>query len=190
MGRAEDLAALEELAPWSRDRFRAELAGLRDDTAEDARRLARQARRLADLAGQVPRCPGDTRGASPWISFTREVAVAASVSDRAAAGRIRCALRLTRALPVTMAQLEEGLVPAHRAQAFVRELEGFDDTLAGRLDELLGKRLRSWAPSRIEKEVRAAAAAWTPRPWLRERRARTSTGRCSSSPTPTTRPRS
>ena len=158
MGRAADLAAIEALVPWTRERFRADLAQLREDTAEDARRLARQARRLAELARQVPRLPWDSRGASPWISFTREVAVAASISERAAASRIRCALRLTGVLPVTLAQLEEGLLPAHRAQAFVRELEGLDDDLAGRLDALLGERLSRWAPARIEKEVRAAAA--------------------------------
>ena len=158
MGRTEDLAALEELAPWNRERFRADLAGLRDDTAEDARRLARQSRRLAELARQVPRASWDTRGASPWVSFTREVAVAASISDRAASARIRSAMRLTSVLPVTLGQLDDGRLPAHRAQAFVRELDGFDDELAGRLDALLGERLFRWAPARIEKEVRAAAA--------------------------------
>lgn len=158
MGQTDDLAAIELLAPWTQDRFRADLAGLREDTAEDARRFARQARHLAGLARQVPRLPWDTRGASPWISFTREVAVAASISDRAASARIRFAMRLTGVLPVTLAQLDDGRLPAHRAQAFMRELEGFDDDLAGRIDAVLGERLFRWAPSRIEKEVRAAAA--------------------------------
>jgi hypothetical protein len=158
MGRAEELAALEALVPWTQERFRSDLAGLREKTAEDARALAREARLLAGIAAQVPRCRGDERGASPWISFTREVAVAASISDRAATGRIRHARRLTSVLPVTLSQLDAGLLPAHRAQAFVRELEGFDDVLAGQLDALLGERIRVWSAGRIGNEIRAAAA--------------------------------
>jgi hypothetical protein len=157
MGRTEELAALEAPVPWTQERFRSDLAGLREKSAEDARALAREARLLAGIAAQVPRCPGDERGASPWISFTREVAVAASISDRAATGRIRHARRLTRVLPVTLAQLDAGLLPAHRAQAFVRELDGFDDVLAGQLDALLGERVRVWSAGRIGNEVRAAA---------------------------------
>ena len=158
MGRAADLAALEALVPWTQERFRSDLAGLRDATAEDARALAREARLLAGIASQIPRSPGDERGASPWISFIREVAVAASISDRGAAARIRCAQRLIHVLPVTLAQLDAGRLPAHRARAFVRELEGFDDELAAQLDKLLGERVRGWSPGRIESEVRAAAA--------------------------------
>jgi hypothetical protein len=158
MARAEDLAALEALVPWTRERFRNDLAELREATAEDARALACEARLLSRIAEQVPRCPGDDRGTSPWVSFTREVAVASSVSDRAAAARIRCALRLTRALPVTLSQLDAGLLPAHRARAFVREIEVFDDDLAGQLDAALGERIRGWARGRMVKEVAAAAA--------------------------------
>ncbi len=158
MGRAEDLAALEALVPWTRDRFRADLAELAEATAAEAQALAREARLLSGLARQVPRCPGDDRGASPWISFTREVAVAGCVSDRAAAARIRCALRLTSVLPVTLAQLDAGHLAAHRARAFVREIEVFDDVLAGQLDKLLGQRVRSWSAGRIRHEVTAAAS--------------------------------
>lgn len=158
MSRAEDLAALEALVPWTQERFRADLAQLREATAEDARALAREARLLSRTARQVPRCAGDERGASPWVSFTREVAVAASVSDRAAAARIRCALRLTGVLRVTLEQLDAGRLPAHRAEAFVRELEVFDDVLAGQLDALLGERIRAWPAGRIRNEVAAAAA--------------------------------
>lgn len=158
MGRADDLAAIELLAPWTQERFRADLAGLRSSTAEQARRFADDARLLAGLAGQVPRLHGDERGASPWVSFTREVAVAASISDRAATGRIRHAVRLVGIAPVTLAQLDAGVLPAHRAQAFLRELDGFDDRLARQLDRLLGERIARWAPTRIGNEVRAAAA--------------------------------
>lgn len=158
MTRAEDLAAIELLAPWTQERFRADLAGLRDSTAEKARRFAADARLLAGLAAQVPRLKGDERGASPWVSFTREVAVAESISDRAATGRIRHAVRLVGVARVTLAQLDAGALPAHRAQAFLRELDGFDDRLAGRLDRLLGEKVGRWTPTRIGNEVRAAAA--------------------------------
>lgn len=92
------------------------------------------------------------------MSFLREVAVAESISDRAAVGRVRHAVRLVGVAPVTLSQLEAGVLPAHRAQAFLRELDGFDDTLAARLDALLGNKLARWAPTRIGNEVRAAAA--------------------------------
>lgn len=158
MGRAEDLAAIELLVPWTQERFRTDLAGLRDSTAEQARRFAADARLLAGLAAQVPRLKGDERGATPWVSFTREVAVAASISDRAATGRIRHAVRLVGVTTVTLSQLDAGVLPAHRAQAFLRELDGFDDRLAGQLDRLLGDRVGRWTPARIGNEVRAAAA--------------------------------
>ncbi len=158
MGRAEDLAAIELLAPWTQERFRADLAGLRDSTAEKARRFAADARLLAGLAAQVPRLKGDERGASPWVSFTREVAVAESISDRAATGRIRHAVRLVGIARVTLGQLDAGVLPAHRAQAFLRELDGFDDRLAAQLDRVLGHKVGRWTPTRIGNEVRAAAA--------------------------------
>jgi predicted transcriptional regulator len=85
------------------------------------------------------------------------VAVARKVSDQAAAAEIRAAMRLTTALPHTLALLDAGTMPVQRARSFLHELEAYDDELAGRLDSELAEqatRLPAW---RIRQAVRRAA---------------------------------
>jgi hypothetical protein len=76
MATAADLRALEAECPWLRADFQADLALLRGSTAEAAQRFAADMHVLARLTAQVPRCTFDERGATPWTSFRREVAVA------------------------------------------------------------------------------------------------------------------
>ncbi len=158
MASAADLQALDAECPWLREDFQSGLATLRDSTAETARRLAADARVLTALAAQVPRCPFDDRGATPWTSFRREVAVARSISDVAAAAEIRAAVRLTTCLSETLRLLDEGRTTAPRALAFVREVEVYDDDLAARLDAQLAERVAGLPTWRIVQEVRRAAA--------------------------------
>jgi hypothetical protein len=86
---AGDVTSAKEACPWLRPAFRADLALLAASTAAAARAHAGDVRVLAWLIGQVPRRPMDECGASAWTSFRREVAVARSVSDRAAGALIR-----------------------------------------------------------------------------------------------------
>jgi hypothetical protein len=157
MGRAEELAELEALVPWLRADFRADLAELVSSTSAASRRFAADARLLSRLAAAVPRCPGDDRGGTPWTSLRREVAVARKISDQAAAAELRAAMRLTTVLPRTLALLDAGTMPVQRAQAFVRELEVYDDELAGRLDAELAERATRLPAWRIREAVRRAA---------------------------------
>src|SRR3712207_2470827 len=126
MAQEDDIAALEACTPWDRPAFRAGLAALTASTAAAARQLAADARVLAGLASQVPRCAGDERGGSPWTSFRDEIAVARSMSGQAAAVEIRIAVRLTSVLPHTLALLEAGRITAQRARVLVSELEPYD----------------------------------------------------------------
>jgi hypothetical protein len=117
---------------------------------------------LAGLAGQVPRCAFDERGATPWTSFRREVAVARRVSERAAAGEIRPAVSLTGRLPRMLALLGEGRVTVPRARAFVEELEGVEDDVACLVDARLADRVAGWSVARIVQETRRAVPTADP----------------------------
>lgn len=152
-----DLRALEALCPWERADFRAGLRALSESTGEAARRFAADMQVLAGLLGQVPRCPFDDRGASPWTSFRREVAVARRLSDRGAALEIDCARMLTAVLPRMMALLQAGAVTVQRARVFVTETSRFDDDLAALIDAELAERAAGLPPWRIEQEVRRVA---------------------------------
>ena len=161
MATAADVRALEAECPWLREDFQSDLALLRSSTALAAQRYAEDVR-VARLAAQVPRCPFDERGATPWTSFRREVAVARSISDVAAAAEIRAAARLTRCLTRTLALLEAGAVTVQRARAFVTEVEVYDDELAAALDAQLAERVAGLPAWRIVQEVRRAAAVLDP----------------------------
>ena len=162
MARPEDIAALEALTPWDQPAFRAGLALLSASTAAAARQYAADARVLAALAAQVPRCAGDETGASPWTSFRREVAVARQVSDQAAAAELRTALRLTGVLACTLALLEAGRITVSRARTLAEQLEPHDDTVAAAVDAELAERAAALAPWRIKDAVRRAVLRHDP----------------------------
>jgi hypothetical protein len=162
MARPEDIAALEALTPWDQPAFRAGLAQLSASTAAAARQYAADARVLAALAAQVPRCAGDETGASPWTSFRREVAVARQVSDQAAAAELRTALRLTGVLACTLALLEAGRITVSRARTLAEQLEPHDDTVAAAVDAELAERAAVLAPWRIKDAVRRAVLRHDP----------------------------
>jgi hypothetical protein len=162
MATAADVRSLEQECPWLRADFRADLAALSDSTAAAARQLAADARVLARLAAQVPRCDADDRGATPWTSFRSEVAVARSISDRAAAAEIRTAIQLTTTLPRTLALLDAGATTAQRARAFATEVEVYDDAVAQALDAQLAQRVAGLPVWRIVQEVRRVAATLDP----------------------------
>jgi hypothetical protein len=157
MASASDLLELEALCPWERPDFREGLQSLRASTAESARRFAADMRVLAELAAQVPRCAFDERGATPWTSFRREVALARSLSDQGAAAEIRCARMLCAVLPRMRSLLESGDVTVQRARAFVDEVSCFDDELATLIDAELAQRAAGLPVWRIVQEVRRAA---------------------------------
>ncbi len=159
MATAADVRALEADCPWLRDDFRADLAALSASTADEARRMAADAVVLARLASQVPRCAFDESGGTPWTSFRREVAVARTLSDRAAADEIRRARMLTQVLPQVMALLQAGTITAQRARTFVDAVSHDDDELGRVIDVELAQRVAGLPPYRIEQEVQRLAAA-------------------------------
>jgi hypothetical protein len=159
---AEAVRALEAETPWLRADFRQGLDELRSGTALAAQQFARDMRRLAELTAMVPRCPMDERGATPWTSFRREVAIARSLSDRAAAAEIRTATALAGPLPRMIELLEAGAITVQRARQFVRDLEPYDDEIARQIDEELAQRAAGLSLRRISSEVRRAAARLDP----------------------------
>jgi hypothetical protein len=162
MARAEDVRELEAMLPWLRADFQAGLAALTDSTAESARRFAADVQHLSGLAAMVPRCANDDVGGTPWTSFRREVAVARSCSDMAAARDLRVAQRLTSCLPRALELLTAGRLSEQRVRAFVAELEVFDDALAGELDELLAEQVAVLPVRRIVELVRKSALELDP----------------------------
>jgi len=156
------LRAIEDDIPWLREDFQADLAALGESVAEQARRFAADMVVLARLAAQVPRCPMDERGPSPWTSFRREVAVARKLSDQGAAAEIRAAQALTRCLPRTLALLSEGRTTVQRARAFLTELEGVEDDVARLVDEQLADKVAGLPPWRIKQVTRAAVMTADP----------------------------
>lgn len=162
MASAADLRALEALVDWEDDAFRDGLAELSEDTAAESRAFARRARVIAGMAAKVPRCPFDDKGATPWTSFRREVAVARQQSDQAAALEIRTAVRLVTALPQMLGLLERGTVTVPRARAFVAEVERCEDDVAALLDADLAQRCAGLPPWRIAQDVRKAVLRLQP----------------------------
>ena len=81
----------DPFGPFDRDDFRSDLADLADSARDGWIRWAHECRLIAGLAAQVPRSRFDTRGATPWTSFLREIAVARRCSDQAAANEIQIA---------------------------------------------------------------------------------------------------
>ena len=150
------------MVPWEDTRFRDGLAVLSASTAAASRRCAADVRVLASLAAMVPRCLHDDRGATPWTSFRREVAVAQSLTDAAAAALIRHAVRLTTALPVMLGLLESGQATVERARTLDRELEPHDDEVARHIDTTLSAKVALMAPWRIAQEVRRAVLVHDP----------------------------
>ena len=162
MARSAAVAAVEAETPWTRESFRSGLASLTASTATASRRYAADACTLAYLAAQVPRRAGDETGGTAWTSFRREVAVARSVSDQAAAAEIRAALRLTSVLPQTLELLHGGRITVARARAFVEQLHPYDDHVARRLDADLAAEVCRLAPWRMKQLVRRAVLALDP----------------------------
>ncbi len=156
MATAAALREIEDDCPWLRDDFQAGLAALGESTADEARRFAADMRLLAELAAQVPRCPMDERGATPWTSFRTEVAAARKISDRGAAALIRQAVALTGTMPCTLQLLTEGRVTAQRARAFITELETAADDVARLVDAQLADKVARLSVSRIVQETRRA----------------------------------
>jgi hypothetical protein len=187
MARAEDVAAIEALCPWLRPDFQADLAALGNSTAAAARQFAADVRVVARLAAQVPRCPLDESGATPWTSFRREVALARRVSDQAAGAEVRTALRLTSVLPHTMDLLEAGRITVQRARAFVTELEIHDDEIAAQIDADHADRVAQLAPWRIKDVVRRAAMKLDPDTAALRAASRTAALVSASTPTATSR---
>ena len=153
---------LERACPWLKDDFRADLQQLADGTATVARLFAADARIVARLAAQVPRCGFDQTGSTAWTSFRHEVALARKLSDRAAGILIRHAVRLTTTLPLALALLEQGVLTVPRATAYLTELDSVSDELAERIDAELADKVALLPTWRIEQEVRKAALRLAP----------------------------
>ncbi len=162
MASAAALQELEESCPWEKDSFRADLALLHDSTAAVGPSYAADARVVARLAAQVPRCPFDETGSTPWTSFQREIALARKLTDRAAGALVRHAVRLVATLPRTLALLDAGVLTVPRAEAFLTELEHVGDDLAAALDLELADKVVLLPTWRIEDEVRKAALRLDP----------------------------
>jgi hypothetical protein len=162
MATVQMLREIEDDCPWLRADFQAGLAELSESTADQARRFACDMHVLAELVAQVPRCPNDDRGATPWTSFRREVAVARRLSDQGAAAEIRCATALTGPMRRAHALLAEGRITVQRARVFVTELEGVDEAVAAAVDEQLAERVAVLAPWRIRQEARRAVLTADP----------------------------
>ncbi len=162
MAKAADVRALEDDCPWERADFRADLGVLVGSVQAAARQYAADVRVLARLVAQVPHCLADEVGATPWTSLRREVAVARRCTDRAAAADIRAAVRLTTALPRSLALLEAGTMTASQAKAVVAELDPHDDTTACAVDAELADHLATLPAWRVQQEVRRAVLRLDP----------------------------
>ena len=162
MASRQDLREIEDDCPWLREDFQAGLIVLSDSVAEQARRFAAEMVVLAELTAMVPRCPFDESGATPWTSFRREVAVARTVSDRAAAADIRASVALTTRLPRTLELLHAGQVTVARARVVITELEGVDEAVARMVDAELADRVTLMSAARIRQEVRRAVLTADP----------------------------
>ena len=162
MATAQMLREIEDDCPWLRTDFQAGLAALSESTAEQARRFAADMQVLAQLTAQVPRCPGDERGATPWTSFRREVAFARRLSDQGAAAEIAAAVALTTSMPVTLGLLSDGRITVPQARAFVTELHGQDDAVVAAVDAKLAERVAGLPLWRIRQEARRAVLTADP----------------------------
>ena len=114
----------DPFGPFDRDEFRADLADLAGSARDGWVRWAYECRIIARTAAQVPRSPFDTRGATPWTSFLREIAVAKRCSDQAAANEIQIAVALVAVHPRTLSLLESGTLPQYNARTLVAECIG------------------------------------------------------------------
>lgn len=150
----KDLDELHALTAWDNLNFRAGLRRLEDGTRRDAQAFAADMCELAKLIEGIPRLDGDERGASPWTSLRREVAVARRCSDRAAARDIDLAVQLCRSMQNTLRLLEQGVLPVVRAKALLAACAHTTDEITLEIDLELAERAAGLPPWRITQEVR------------------------------------
>src|SRR5689334_14728175 len=97
--------------PFSLPSFRTGLTALRGSVVAGWQRWAEEAVLIAYLAGQVQRDSEDWA----WKSFLREVALARSCSDRAAAKEVFVAVALVQTHPTTLELVRGGRMPQYNA---------------------------------------------------------------------------
>lgn len=144
----------DPFGPFDRDDFRAGLAELAGSARDSWVRWAQECRVIARLAAQVPRSRLDTRGATPWTSFLREIAVAKRCSDQAAASEIQIAVALVAVHPRTLSMLEAGTLPQYNARTLVAECIGMDREAIAAVEQEVAERACRLSPSRIRDAVR------------------------------------
>ncbi len=163
---------LEARCPWEQPTWQADLALLAASPALASQQFMADMTVLARLALAVPRVPGDDSGATPWVSFQREVAVARRCTDRAATREIMDAQRLLTVMVTTRALLQAGELSVARARAILAETHPYDDELAAKVDADVAGRavdLPVWRiveadpPRRPEARPRSRRAARCPR---------------------------
>jgi hypothetical protein len=144
----------DPFGPFDRDEFRADLEDLAASARDGWVRWAHECGIIARTAAQVPRSSFDTRGATPWTSFLREIAVAKRCSDQAAASEIQIAVALVAVHPMTLRLLEAGLLPQYNARTLVAECIGMDREAIAAVEDEVAERACSLSPSRIRDAVR------------------------------------
>jgi hypothetical protein len=145
---------VDPFGPFDRDEFQSDIAELADLARDNSVRWAHECRVIARLAAQVPRSAFDTRGATPWTSFVREIAVARRCSDQAAANDIHIAVALVAVHPRTLALLEAGAIPQYNARTLVAECAGMDREAIAAVEEEVAERACRLSPSKIRDAVR------------------------------------
>jgi hypothetical protein len=141
-------------APFDDPAFQGDLSQLQQSVRAGWKRWAEEAVVIARLAAQVPRGSSDTRGATPWTSFVREVAVARRCSDQAAAKEVFLALSLTSQHPQTLQLLRAGRMPQWHARVLLEETAGCDARVVAAVDAEVADRACHLSPTRIREAVR------------------------------------
>jgi hypothetical protein len=145
--------AQDLFGPFDHDDFRADLATLSSSVRDGWQRWAAECIVIARLAVQIPRTPFDTRGATPWTSFLREIAVARRCSDQAAASEFKVAVALVAAHPRTLSLLQAGVMPQFHARVLVEESLGLEPAAVAAVEAEVAERACRLSPSRVRDAV-------------------------------------
>ncbi|WP_218160316.1 DUF222 domain-containing protein, partial [Amycolatopsis marina] len=115
-----------------------------------------EARQLCDIAELVSTSPGAAR------DVAQEVALALSITPRAAERMVSLAVALTTRLPHTLAAMRAGVVDGYKASKIADVTGCLSDDLARLADERLSQRLAGKDPTRLRRAAHHVVAQVVP----------------------------
>ncbi|SFB61644.1 protein of unknown function [Amycolatopsis marina] len=115
-----------------------------------------EARQLCDIAELVSTSPGTSR------DVAQEVALALSVTPRAAERMVSLAVALTTRLPHTLAAMRAGVVDGYKASKIADVTGCLSDDLARLADERLSQRLAGKDPTQLRRAAHHVVAQVDP----------------------------